>query len=419
MTALMHREPGRTGRAAFLRQSGEEIRSSEDANAMLFVRVRDFPELRARIGYEASDALGGVIADGIEAILRPGDSGCRVGDGEFAVFLGRLLSDNHALLAASRVQRMLREEIQLEGRHWPLDVAIGVAHAAGSTTDPEQLMRQADRASQRALSTRMPVERYVAPHPHEDIPKDALREAILGNRMQVWLQPIWDLRQRRMIGVESLARWLDSKYGLVSPGDFVPLAERTGLIGDFTRWCLNATLRHTFELRKLRPDIHVGINFSPRLFVEDDIVEQVHGALAIWNVPHDAVMLEVTEGETMQNPERSAMMLGRFHASGIAVALDDFGMGHSSFDYLRQYPVSALKIDQGFVRELGESDRARQLVRSMVDLARNLGITSIAEGVEDASTLHLLEGMGCDRVQGYHIARPQPADALLASLVGD
>jgi EAL domain-containing protein (putative c-di-GMP-specific phosphodiesterase class I) len=113
------------------------------------------------------------------------------------------------------------------------------------------------------------------------------------------------------------------------------------------------------------------------------------------------------------------MMLSRFHASGIAVALDDFGMGHSSFDYLRQYPVSALKIDQGFVRELGESDRARQLVRSMVDLARNLGITSIAEGVEDASTLHLLEGMGCDRVQGYHIARPQPADALLASLVGN
>jgi len=412
----MHRERGPRSRTAFLQQCEHELHDSDEPSAMLFVRIREFDEFRSRHGYAAADALSSAACDAVETLLRKGDSACRIDEGGFAIFLSRLLSENHALLAANRLQRMFQRDITVDGSTFPIEPAIGISHAPSQGTEALGLLQQADRASQQALLRRTPFERYVAPRPHDDIPKSALRSAILGNRMQIWLQPIWDLKQRRVVGVESLSRWMDAEYGLVSPGDFVPLAERTDLIGDFTRWCLNATLRHTAELRKVRPDMHISINFSPRLFIEDDIVEQVVSSLQIWNVPASALVLEVTEGATMEDAERSAAMLTRFREAGIGVALDDFGIGHSSFAYLRQFPVSALKIDRSFVRDLRTSERSRQLVDSMIGLTKNLGVSSIAEGVEDAATLGLLQELGCDCVQGYHIAHPQPAEKLIESL---
>ncbi len=415
----MHRERGSRARKTFLQQCDSELGASADPSAMLFVRIREFDEFRSRHGYGSADALSHAACDAIESLLRPGDSACRIDDDAFAVFLSRLLSENHALLAANRLQRIFQRDITVDGSTHPIEPAIGITHAPAQGNDAATLLQQADRASQRAMAKRLPFERFAPPRLHDDIPKAALRSAILGNRMQVWLQPIWDLQKRRIVGVESLSRWMDSEYGIVSPGDFVPLAERTDLIGDFTRWCLNATLRHTADLRRVRPDMHVSINFSPRLFVEDDIVEQVVSSLEIWNVPPSALVLEVTEGATMEDAERSAEMLTRFRNAGIGVALDDFGIGHSSFAYLRQFPVSALKIDKSFVSGLRDSERSRQLVHSMIDLTHNLGVTSIAEGVEDATTLSVLQELGCDCVQGYHIAHPQPAEKMIESLKGD
>ncbi len=412
----MHRERGPRSRIAFLQQCERELQPSADPSAILFVRIREFDDFRSRHGYASADALSEAACDAIQSLLRSGDCAFRIDDGGFAIFLSRLLSENHALLAANRLQRIFQRDISVDGSVFPLEPAIGITHAPSQGSSAEILLQQADRASQHALGKRIPFERFVAPRPHDDIPKSALRNAILGNRMQIWLQPIWDLKLRRVTGVESLSRWLDAQYGLVSPGDFVPLAERTDLIGDFTRWCLNATLRHAAELRRLRPDMHISINFSPRLFVEEDIVEQVVSSLEIWNVPPDALVLEVTEGATMEDAARSAQMLTRFRDAGIGVALDDFDIGHSSFAYLRQFPVSALKVDKSFISDLRESERSRQLVQSMIGLTKNLGVTSIAEGVEDAATLGVLEQLGCDCVQGYHIAHPQPAEKLIESL---
>ena len=414
----MHRERGSRARKAFLQQCEDELGANSDPSAMLFVRIREFDEFRSRHGYGSADALSDAACDAVESLLRPGDSACRIDDDAFAIFLSRLLSENHALLAANRLQRIFQRDINVDGSTHPIEPAIGITHAPTQGHTAGTLLQQADRASQQAMTKRVPIERFVPPRPHDDIPKAALRSAILGNRMQVWLQPIWDLQKRRIVGVESLSRWMDTEYGMVSPGDFVPLAERTDLIGDFTRWCLNATLRHTADLRRVRPDMHVSINFSPRLFIEDDIVEQVVSSLEIWNVPPSALVLEVTEGATMEDAERSAEMLTRFRNAGIGVALDDFGIGHSSFAYLRQFPVSALKIDKSFVGGLRDSERSRQLVHSMIDLTHNLGVTSIAEGVEDAATLGLLQELGCDCVQGYHIAHPQPAEKMIESLRG-
>ncbi len=415
----MHRERGSRSRKEFLHQCEAELARSNDPSAMLFVRIRDFDEFRSRHGYASADALSYAACDAIETLLRPGDSACRIDDGGFAIYLSRLLSENHALLAANRLQRMFQRDMTVDGSTHPIEPAVGITHSPSQGDNAALLLQQADRASQHAMAKRVPFERFVPPRPHDDIPKSALRTAILGNRMQVWLQPIWNLRERRVVGVESLSRWIDSDYGIVSPGDFVPLAERTDLIGDFTRWCLNATLRHTAELRKIRPDMHVSINFSPRLFIEDDIVEQVVSSLEIWNVPPSALVLEVTEGATMEDATRSAEMLTRFRSAGIGVALDDFGIGHSSFAYLQQFPVSALKIDRSFISGLRESERSRQLVHSMLDLTHNLGVTSIAEGVEDAATLGVLQELGCDCVQGYHVAHPQPAEKLIESMRGE
>ena len=415
---MMFRERGPTSRKSFLTRCQAELTRADEPSAMLFVRARDFDEYRCKQGYLDADALSTSACDNIESLLRKGDSACRIDDGSFAVFLSRLVSENHALLAATRLQRVFQRELSVSGEIVALEPAIGIVNGQSSEASADRMLRDADWASQQALVKRKSIEQFSALGVHEEIPRAALKSAILGNRMHVWLQPIWDLQRRCVVGVESLARWNDAQYGLVSPADFVPLAEHHDLIGDFTRWCFNATLRHMSALRRLQPDMYVSINFSPRLFAEEDIVEQVISTLKIWSVPPGALILEVTEGATMEDPVRSVEVLNRFRDCGIGVALDDFGVGHSSFTYLRQFPVSALKIDRSFVRDLRTSARSQQLVRSMLDLTRNLGISSIAEGVEDAATLELLESMHCDCVQGFHIAHPQPADRYIESFSG-
>lgn len=418
MSSMMFRDRGHGSRKAFLARCQAELGRATEPSAMLFVRARDFDEYRSKQGYREADALSTSACDGIESLLRKGDLACRIDEGSFAVFLSRLVSENHALLGASRLQRMFQRELSVAAAIVPLETAIGIVNGHSADESADRMLRDADWASQQALLKRKSVEQFSALETYEEIPRAALKSAILGNRMHVWLQPIWDLRTRRVVGVESLARWTDAQYGLVSPADFVPLAEHHGLIGDFTRWCFNATLRHASALRRQQPEMYVSINFSPRLFAEDDIVEQVTSTLKIWSVPPGALVLEVTEGATMEDPVRSIEVLNRFRDCGIGVALDDFGVGHSSFAYLRQFPVSALKIDRSFVRDLRTSARSQQLVRSMLDLTRNLGVSSIAEGVEDAATLELLESMGCDCVQGFHIAHPQPADRYIESFSG-
>ncbi|WP_442512485.1 EAL domain-containing protein [Novilysobacter longmucuonensis] len=226
------------------------------------------------------------------------------------------------------------------------------------------------------------------------MPYELLRDAITGNQLEVYLQPILDLRQHRLTGAEALSRWHDPQLGQVSPDNFIGLAEDTGLISDLTRWNLNASLRHLARARRQVPDMNLSVNLSPRMFAERDIAVQIASALDVWDTSPEAVTLEVTENALMEDPALSLRLLTSLRDRGFGISIDDFGSGYSSLAYLKQFPATELKIDRSFVMDMQSDARSVQLVRSMIDLGHHLQMHVVAEGVEDATTLELLTRMG-------------------------
>ncbi len=403
-------------RAALLDRLATAAQEPGPRGAVLVLRVLQQRDFRIDFGYDLAERAGLALERLLASVLRPHDLAARLGDDSFALFLPRLANANHALLAVNRLVRALRDELRVDGSILSSEVALGLCEIVDDGAGAAELLRRADLASAQAQRSGQTLVRWASGRVSGTIPLQDLREAVGGGELAVWLQPIWDLRRQRVVGAESLARWASPRHGWVSPEVFVPMAEQGGLIGDFTRWSLNASLRLCAEARLHQPDLQVAVNISPRIFAEDDVVEQVLAALRLWSVPPAAVVLEVTESAVMEDPHRSGRMLQRLHEAGLGVAIDDFGTGYSSFAYLRQFPATELKIDQGFVRALRSEARSLQLVRSMIDLAHHLGITVVAEGVEDAETLQILAGLGCDLAQGFHIRPPQPAEDFIATL---
>jgi EAL domain-containing protein (putative c-di-GMP-specific phosphodiesterase class I) len=196
---------------------------------------------------------------------------------------------------------------------------------------------------------------------------------------------------------------------MVMPSDFIPFAERSDLIIPLTRWNLNASLRHAAAMRDAQVMVDISVNLSPRVFVERGFTEQFLGALEIWNVPAENVIVEVTETAILTDLDMSVRVLRRFRDRGVRVAIDDFGTGYASFSYLRHFPATELKIDKSFVGTMLDDAHTGQLVGAMVDVAHRMKLESVAEGVEDAATMEQLIAMGCDYLQGYHLGRPTPA----------
>lgn len=388
-------------------------------SAILVIRLLRQRDFRIDFGYEAAEKASSVVAKLIESVLRPKDQAAQLADDSFALLLPGLASENHAVLAANRLIRALRDELNVDGMNLSSELAIGLCFCDGEIVAAAALLRRADMASAQAQRSGQSLLRYTAGRMLSEIPVAELRDAIATREMEVWLQPLWDLRRGKVVAAESLARWNSATRGWVNPSLFVPLAEHSGLIGDFTRWSLHASLRLCAEARLHDPALQVAVNMSPMVFAEDDVVEQVMSALRLWDVPPSAIVLEVTEGAIMEDPHRSGRILQRLHGEGLGIAIDDFGTGYSSFAYLRQFPATELKIDQSFVRGMQTESRSLQLVRSMIDLAHHLGILVVAEGVEDERTMQQVAELGCDLAQGFHIRHPQPAAEFIASLAGD
>lgn len=384
--------------------------------AVMVLRLLQQRNFRIDFGYEAAEKSVAASASLIKSVIRPKDHLAQLAEDSFALLLPGLSSENHAVLAANRLIRALRDELRVDGTNLSSELAIGLCFCDDEIVAPAALLRRADMASAQAQRSGQSLVRYVAGRMHSEIPVQELRDAIATREMEVWLQPIRDLRSGRVVGAESLARWKSATRGWISPSLFVPLAEHCGLIGEFTRWSLHASLRLCAEARKVDSSLQVAVNMSPLVFAEDDVVEQVMAALRLWDVPTSAIVLEVTEGAIMEDPHRSGRILQRLHGEGLGIAIDDFGTGYSSFAYLRQFPATELKIDQSFVRGMRSESRSLQLVQSMIDLGHHLGILVVAEGVEDQETLEQLTELGCDLAQGFHIRHPQPAEEFIASL---
>jgi diguanylate cyclase len=383
---------------------------------VMLIRILRLREVNVLFGYAFGQHLVDQASARLAALLRPVDQVLSLGEGEFVVCLPDLLSVNHALLAANRVVRAFREPLPVEGHGMFASVNVGVAVGPLHGTSADALCRSAEVAFSEAQRSGSHAALFDPQDHRAQVSFGQLRAALDLGRLMAHLQPIFDLRDGRIVGAESLARWECESLGPVSPDVFVPLAEQTGLIGDLTRWSLNATLRHAAEARLPERGVRVSINLSPRVFLERGFGDELLGALRVWDVAPAAVTLEVTEGAVMEDPDHSAEVLHRMSAAGMSISIDDFGTGYSSFAYLRQFPADEVKIDKSFIREIVHDERSAQLVRSMIDLAHRLQMRVVAEGVEDEATVTALVEMECDMAQGFHLGRPQPAADFVAVL---
>jgi diguanylate cyclase len=353
----------------------------------------------------------------IEKTLRVDDRVTKIGECDFVIYLDDLKNANHAALAANSLVRAFQEPLMLESGPVQATIVLGISICPEHGNQLEMLSKHAEIAYARALQSS---DRYALYDTHQEKVKilyPQLHEAITNNRLEVYLQPFWDLRLKKVVGAESLARWNSPVHGFVSPDQFIPFAEQTGLIGALTRWSINATLYHCSELKQAGFDLSFGINLSARVFHEQGIVEQILGALNIFDVSPTSLVLEVTESAIMSDLKLSARVLETLRDKGVRISIDDFGCGYSSFEYLKQFPATELKIDKSFVFDITRSARAAQLVRSMIDLAHHLDIVAIAEGVEDQETADMLTEMDCDFAQGYFYSRPKPAEQFVAEFI--
>lgn len=384
---------------------------------VLLIDLDRFKEINDTLGHSYGDQLLAQIGPRLLAgALRSNDTIARLGGDEFAVLLPNLRSADEAVAAATRISAALHTPFPLEGMTLDIEASIGVAVAPDHGTDPVTLLHHADTAMYEAKEFSAGVIAY-QPKRADAAPTrlallGELRRALDGGEFVLHYQPKVSLANGRLEGVEALIRWEHPTRGLLSPAEFIPIAETTGLITRLTMVVLDLALAQVSAWARTGLTVQVAVNLSARCLHDPALPDRVSAALARHGVPAQLLRLEITESMLMADPDRALVILRALAADGIRLSLDDFGTGYSSMSYLRQLPVDELKIDRSFVLDMTGQPNDKVLVRTAVDLAHNLGLAVVAEGVEDARTLTALHDLHCDTVQGYHLGRPMPAGQL-------
>jgi diguanylate cyclase (GGDEF)-like protein len=407
---------GLANRALFSAEVQGAIHAGE-AVAVLLLDLDRFKEINDTLGHGNGDQLLRELAGRLHAALGPQRCVARLGGDEFAVLVRSAAGVHEALEAAAVVHQVLGSPFEIAGLALDVAASIGVALGPEHGSDATLLLQRADVAMYLAKAERSGVEVY-APERDQYSPARLalvgdLRHAILAGGLEVHYQPKAMLASGRVTGAEALLRWEHPRHGRVSPEDFVPIAEHSGLIRPLTLYVLEQALRDAARWHRRGLDLHVAVNLSTRSLLDVHLPDDVAGLLAATGVDAAALTLEITEGTAMRDPVRTAQVLRRLSALGVGLAIDDFGSGYSSLAYLKRLPVTELKIDKSFVLSMASNLSDAVIVRSTVDLARNLGLRAVAEGVEDEATWERLVDIGCDIAQGYFLSRPVDAHSFM------
>jgi diguanylate cyclase (GGDEF)-like protein len=382
--------------------------------ALLIIKVLHLHEINTTYGYQSGDALLAETASRIGSMLRSSDILYRIGDNTFALVLPTLESGDFARLAVNKLLSLIEEPFDINAREIRANVKLGIALSPEHTTDAERLSHYADSALQDAINGAASYQFHnpdrIVRETHSVAIQQGIHSALENDELMLYFQPQLDLQSNTLCGMEALIRWNSPTYGFVPPDEFIPLAENSGLILPLTLWTFNTAMRQCKWLGTNQVDVAVSINLSASVLYLPDLVEHVTTAMKIWDIPADRLVLEITESAFMKEPEKSLDSLKRLHETGISLSIDDFGTGYSSMAYLSRLPIRELKIDKSFVMNMMKSDEDHKIVRSIIELAHNLDLTVVAEGVEDNETLEKLISLGCDRGQGYYFGRPMPIE---------
>ena len=399
-----------------LQQAILTARRDQKPMALLMLDLDHFKEVNDTLGHLVGDQLLVRVGERFQSALREPDTLGRLGGDEFAVVLPRANRED-AVVVAEKLQAALRRPVDIDQNSFSIAASIGISIFPEHGPDPSNLLRSADIAMYVAKRARNEYAVYDAKldtyNPdHLALLRD-LRVAIQQDNISAAFQPKIDLRSGVIVGVEALARWRHPEKGDIPPYEFIPVLEQTGLIKPFTLQILEKSIAYCSQCRQHGMEFSVAINLSMHNLRDDNLPEQIGEIIERYDFDHRQLVLEITESAIMHDPEHSLEILNRLDAMGIKLSVDDFGTGYSSLSYLKRLPVRQLKIDRSFVKEMINDEDDAMIVRSTIDLAHNLGLSTVAEGVEDDETLEQLRKLNCDMAQGYLISRPlSPEDFL-------
>lgn len=383
--------------------------------AVMFIDLDRFKLVNDTYGHAEGDELLKKVARRLQNCMRAGDTLARKGGDEFTVLLPDLNQAEDASIIADKILNELKSPFPIAGQEFRVTASIGIAVFPRDGETVDTLLKNADIAMYRVKADGKNDTKFYIPDmnacSHERINlENDLRQAIHNSEFELYYQPKISVINFQVVGLEALIRWHHPLHGLMNPRGFIDLAEEVGLIGDITDWVLAEACRQLAEWRAMGlNDLRMSINVSPQEFQRSDMVERVSSQVSKHNIPNDSLEIEITENILLHDAASVIKKMSSIRELGVRISIDDFGTCYSSLNYLRLIPISTIKIDQSFVRDLSEEHRSSAIIQAIVDIARSFGLHLVAEGVETNYQLKTLHQLGCNEMQGYLFSRPVPA----------
>lgn len=386
---------------------------------VLFLDINRFKNINDSLGHPIGDKILTLVAKRLKHILRDEDTIARLGGDEFAIILNDLSSIEEAEFYARRIHRKLTQPYSTEGHKIYIDLNVGISPFDVEHLKPEDILRDADIAMHHAKANASNIgvfDKELRTRFLENVKLESeLRFAVNRNELALYYQPVISLTDGTLVGFETLLRWQHPKFGFISPVQFIPIAEESGLIIPITIWILSEACSQMARWKEIIPNtkhLKFSINISGKHLAVENLPDQVLKALEESNLDATSLILEITESSAMENAEQTIRIFEKLRKIGVSISIDDFGTGYSSLSYLHRLPFDSLKIDRSFVSDVNKQTENAQILQTIVSLAQNLNLRTVAEGIETVEQLKVLQHLGCDLGQGFLFSKPLPKDEI-------
>lgn len=402
-----------------LRQMTACAKRSDRKIALFFLDIDHFKRINDTLGHDTGDQLLNVVAKRLRSVLRACDTVCRLGGDEFVILVDGIESRNSAAMIACKILEALSQSTVLKGKEVSSSTSIGISLYPEDGADPDTLLKNADTAMYQAKESGRNTYRFYS----SEMNSKALEQLLLANDLRKALerdefyldyQPQIDLHEGRIIGTEALLRWHHADFGKISPAQFIPLAEETGLILSIGQWVLAKACQQTREIQQqCNIPLRVAVNLSTKQFQDPNLISYIKEVLTDTGLAAQDLELEITESILMENVEKAQQILLQLKNMGVTLAIDDFGTGYSSLSYLRTFPIDSLKIDKSFIQKITTLPDNAAITKAIIALGHSIGVTIVAEGIERKEELMYLQENNCDAAQGFYFSHPIAPESLI------